>query len=115
MADHVPEKYHTVAALDPKETRLAVALFEHLKKVPVFNDHLPAMMPKKDARAKLDWVSPYGSDDDIYIVISAHAKTYTRSVEDLGNAKDDFIAGWNACKNALAAPKAPAKKRVKST
>lgn len=113
MSDFIPEKYRLVKALDPKETRLAAALFEHLKKVPVFKDFFPAMKPKREVKEKLDWVSVYGSDDDIYIVISARASEYTRSLEDLGNACTDFIDGWNACKNAPAPPKVTKKPRVK--
>lgn len=113
MSDFIPEKYRLVKALDPKEARLAAALFEHLKKVPVFRDFFPVMKPKREVKEKLDWVSTFGSDDDIYIVVSARASEYTRSLEDLGNACTDFIAGWTACKNAPPAPKELTKKRVK--
>lgn len=109
-----PEKYTIVGSFSKRwggdtDPIMLAALFEHMKTVLVFKDHNPLMTTRKEILDRLDYAGELGSDDDIYIVIDAAARRFTRSMEELQSCLEDFLAGWRACKAAMAS--APVKRK----
>lgn len=92
-APYVPEKYTSIAWFNADQRQLAEAMLEHLKSFYVVCDHWPRLATMDEVKDKLDNAS---CSSELVIVIAAHARQYTTSMQAVSNAREDFLSGWRA-------------------